>query len=334
MPSRIIREQICDSPTLAALSSDAERLFFRLMVQADDYGTFPADPRIVVGKCVPMLQWDANICVHLLAELERVHAIKYYTFRDRIYGTFINWNEYNKPRAKRKKYPCIEDVDIKPYSFVDNETNGGKKHLHASENICTHEHLQTSASRCTQMLAYSDSDSDSDSIFSSRVVPETLHLSRISLDTPESDIASTVPAPDRLCCDRKSTSRGKKPVHEYPAEVVRICDTLRRAILHWKPDHRLSRPGVYERLASTWSVDVDLLNRVDQVSWERVQNVVSWLAESPDEQAAFWRANVQSGGKLRAQFDTLEARMREAANGKNHVKKQQLVFMNDPDFRL
>lgn len=47
MPSRIIKESICTSETLAALSAEAERLFYRIIVKCDDYGCYYGSVQII-----------------------------------------------------------------------------------------------------------------------------------------------------------------------------------------------------------------------------------------------------------------------------------------------
>ncbi len=40
MPSRILKESICTSENLATISAEAEVLFYRLIVKADDFGLY------------------------------------------------------------------------------------------------------------------------------------------------------------------------------------------------------------------------------------------------------------------------------------------------------
>lgn len=40
MPSRIIKESITTSESLSEVSAEAERLFWRLVVKADDFGLY------------------------------------------------------------------------------------------------------------------------------------------------------------------------------------------------------------------------------------------------------------------------------------------------------
>lgn len=88
-------------------------------------------------------------------------------------------------------------------------------------------------------------------------------------------------------------------------EATRVSDLLKDSILSWKPDHRISTL-VWDTCParSAWALDIDRLNRLDKVSWERIERVVRWLPDS-----GFWTKNIQSGATLRKQFDRLEAEM-------------------------
>lgn len=54
MPSRIIKESITTSESLDGVSADAERLFWRLVVKADDYGLYYGNPKILSSMCFPL----------------------------------------------------------------------------------------------------------------------------------------------------------------------------------------------------------------------------------------------------------------------------------------
>ena len=54
MPSRIIKESITTSESLSEVSAEAERLFWRLVVKADDFGLYYGNPRILASMCFPL----------------------------------------------------------------------------------------------------------------------------------------------------------------------------------------------------------------------------------------------------------------------------------------
>jgi hypothetical protein len=71
VPNRWLRDSILASRTLADLSDFAERLFFRLLVVADDFGRFNSDPAIVRSVCFP-LKTDAIKCARIEKALDEL----------------------------------------------------------------------------------------------------------------------------------------------------------------------------------------------------------------------------------------------------------------------
>ena len=54
MPNRIIKESICTSDGIDALSWFEEVLFYRLIVSCDDYGRFDGRPAIIKNRLFPL----------------------------------------------------------------------------------------------------------------------------------------------------------------------------------------------------------------------------------------------------------------------------------------
>jgi len=70
MPTRMIRDWT-DSSRFDGISAEAERLFCRLLLKADDYGRFHADPRLVCSLCFPFGGETPQAITRNLDELER-----------------------------------------------------------------------------------------------------------------------------------------------------------------------------------------------------------------------------------------------------------------------
>lgn len=107
MPNRILKESICTSDTLEALSPEEERLFYRLMVQCDDYGRFEARPAIVRARCFPLKVdsiSDADVGQWISA-LERAGLLAVYSVGGRPYLQMVTWDRHQQRRAKVSKYP-------------------------------------------------------------------------------------------------------------------------------------------------------------------------------------------------------------------------------------
>ena len=97
---------------LASISAEAERLYTRLLLIADDYGRFEGDPRIVLSRCFPLRASQIPI-----EEFERWYqelqaakgreddetAIVLYEVSGRRFGRITKWK--GTPRAKKSKYP-------------------------------------------------------------------------------------------------------------------------------------------------------------------------------------------------------------------------------------
>ena len=105
MPSRMIHERACDSPTLAVLSSDAERLWWRLLTTTDSVGLFVADPRVVAGKCVAVLEWSGDLVATLLQEMEQAGLVVLYSVEGRQYGRVVTFSKHNRIHSCKPKYP-------------------------------------------------------------------------------------------------------------------------------------------------------------------------------------------------------------------------------------
>jgi len=95
------------SRDLANLSDGAERLFWRLVTFADDFGRFDADPDVVRGACVPLLAktYTRARVAGLLLELFKFRLVDYYFAGDRIVGRFLGWKKHQgEPRAKESRH--------------------------------------------------------------------------------------------------------------------------------------------------------------------------------------------------------------------------------------
>lgn len=136
MPNRFIKECCRSSPTLQKLNDFQERLFWRLLTMADDYGRFEADPTVVLNTCFPLgikqTKTDVSKCLQLLAH---ENAVLLYVVNGRAYGQFTNFIYFQgSPRAKKSKHPSPEE---------NQQVMNGCEHMQADANIC--EQTQTNA---------------------------------------------------------------------------------------------------------------------------------------------------------------------------------------------
>ena len=119
MPNRIIKETICTSEDIAQLSFEAEVLFYRLMVKADDFGCYHGNIKIIKNTCFPLKADDIKDkqIVEWLNELVNVGMIFFYAAGDgKLYLKLTNWEKHQQKRAKNSKFPTPDDDDVTVFS--------------------------------------------------------------------------------------------------------------------------------------------------------------------------------------------------------------------------
>lgn len=116
MPNRIIKETICNSDNLDRLTAEAEVFFYRLLVQADDYGRVDARPPILLATCFPLKLDKISVTdiKEWLIELAAAEIIHMYEVKNRPYFVFIQWNKHQKIRNHRGQYPGPPDMPEMP----------------------------------------------------------------------------------------------------------------------------------------------------------------------------------------------------------------------------
>lgn len=144
MPTRFIKESCRSSKNLDQVTDFEERLFWRMLTTADDFGRFQACPELVRSACFPRRdRLSIQKISEALSGLQSQHLILLYTVKDRQYGQFCTFEEHQgKARARKSKYPAQLDT-----------------------------FLQADASRCVQVHAdvpgHPDTDTDLSSLNSS-----------------------------------------------------------------------------------------------------------------------------------------------------------------------
>lgn len=113
MPSRIIKESITTSESLAGVSAEAERFFWRLVVKADDYGLYYGNPRILASMCFPLDPPKEQRIRAWLTELVNSGMIGTYTSDEdgKQYLKLLSWDKHQQTRAKKSKFPLPVSFD-------------------------------------------------------------------------------------------------------------------------------------------------------------------------------------------------------------------------------
>ena len=113
MPNRLLREGIVDSERINSLSAEAERMFYRLLVVADDLGRMDARPALLRARCVPLMETlSASKVDAWLAELASKQLLLRYEVQTRPYLAIGRWDQ--RVRSKGR-YPPPPDDDWLAY---------------------------------------------------------------------------------------------------------------------------------------------------------------------------------------------------------------------------
>lgn len=115
MPTRILRDWT-DSFVIDELDAKAERFFVRLIMKADDFGRFHADPRMLRSMCFPLRSdvRDTDIS-RWLAECEKAGLIRCYADdRGRPLLEIVNFGQRQRTESKFPSPDDCQTNDRKP----------------------------------------------------------------------------------------------------------------------------------------------------------------------------------------------------------------------------
>lgn len=106
MPNRLIKESICSSDSIDKLSWFEEVLFYRLIVNCDDYGRYDGRAAIIKNRLFPLKE---NLTVKAVTaainSLASAGLVTLYVFEGKPYLYLPTWNKHQSIRAKKSKYP-------------------------------------------------------------------------------------------------------------------------------------------------------------------------------------------------------------------------------------
>lgn len=109
MPNRIIKESICTSDSIDQLSSFQETMFYRLIVNCDDYGRMDARPKILASKLFPLRDIRASQIEDGLRALTSAELVILYEVDGKPFLQMKTWERHQQIRAKKSKYPAPEN---------------------------------------------------------------------------------------------------------------------------------------------------------------------------------------------------------------------------------
>ena len=106
MPNRILKESICASDSIDQLSWFEECVFYRLMVNCDDYGRFDGRVSIIKNRLFPLKEGlKPKIVEQALQKLAAVGLVVLYESDGKPFLYLPTWEKYQTIRNKQSKYP-------------------------------------------------------------------------------------------------------------------------------------------------------------------------------------------------------------------------------------
>ena len=158
MPNRILKESICTSENIDQLSSFQETVFYRLLVNCDDYGRMDARPKILAARLFPLKDIRAAQMEDAILALTSAELVTLYEVGGKPFLQMKKWDRHQTIRTKKSKYP--------------DPTEG--------ESICLQ--MKTDVSKCCRNPIQSESKYESESNEANASCAEPLASGR---STPE-----------------------------------------------------------------------------------------------------------------------------------------------------
>ena len=121
MPNRIIKESICTSENIDSLSLFAEVTFYRLMVNADDFGRFDARIKILASRLFPLKEIPTEKMEKALSELVNADLVTVYFADGKPFLYLNSWDKHQQKRARNSKYPSPNDTASSPSDINCNQ---------------------------------------------------------------------------------------------------------------------------------------------------------------------------------------------------------------------
>jgi len=127
MPNRILKESICSSENIDQLTPFEETVFYRLMVNCDDFGRMDARQKILKANLFPLKDIAQHELEQAMRSLMLADLVIPYEVDGKQYYQIKNWEKHQRIRAKRGKYPAAADVPQTVKSVLD-ERNDRSAH--------------------------------------------------------------------------------------------------------------------------------------------------------------------------------------------------------------
>lgn len=112
MPNRILKESICTSDSIDTLDWFGEVLFYRLIVNCDDFGRFDGRTAVIKNRLFPLKTEGLTLKNVEVAinKLVSTGLVCRYEANGKPFLFLPTWNEHQQIRAKKSKFPEPETI--------------------------------------------------------------------------------------------------------------------------------------------------------------------------------------------------------------------------------
>lgn len=142
MPNRILKESICYSESIKNLSWFEEILFYRLIVNADDYGRLDGRLEMLQARLFPLRRDISEKTISKsLNVLTTAGMVQTYEYDGRPFLQLTAWEKHQQVRAKKSKFPQPPEFEINGNQLISNVTviqseSESESESESSRNIC------------------------------------------------------------------------------------------------------------------------------------------------------------------------------------------------------
>ena len=105
MPNRILKESICTSENIDDLSWFEEVVFYRLIVNCDDYGRMDGRSKILKARLFPLKSVTDKQISDAVQSLRTAGIVDLYFVDGKPFLQLRTWDKHQQTRAKKSKFP-------------------------------------------------------------------------------------------------------------------------------------------------------------------------------------------------------------------------------------
>ena len=164
MPNRILKESICTSDSIDQLTAFQETVFYRLIVNCDDFGRFDGRPRIIASRLFPLKDIREQQIEDALRALTSAELVILYTVDGKPFVQMKTWDRHQQIRAKKSKYPA---PDSTCKQLISNDIKCSRNPIQSNPIIEDEEEEEDNNARARITAAWS-------SAFGSKITPALL----------------------------------------------------------------------------------------------------------------------------------------------------------------